>query len=273
MARSDGPIGWPDGLIGWPDGQIGSLDRIARSGLAVGSRSGSLQLAFAITGILKRAVRSSLTAFAPPRTLLAMRNPAALLALVLVSASLPSLASAQRNDGARFSAYFALGAGGEADIESDGPFGLGDFEADLDATLGFGLRFEKPIASIVSLGGLFEMGGYKFDDVDRDADLYFDFDVYAKIGPRLDINNDLDLEVYGLLPFGFTIFRPDGGDDDAMFGLNFGFGGGAALYVGSFGFFAEIGMRHRRVYDEQNNTDIRLATTQAMLNFGGTIVF
>jgi hypothetical protein len=229
--------------------------------------------AFVITGILKRAVRSALTDLVAPRTLVAMRNPAALLALVLVSASLPSLASAQRNDGARFSACFALGAGGEADVETDGPFGLGDFEADLDATLGFGLRFEKPIASIVSLGGLFEMGGYKFDDVDRDADLYFDFDVYAKIGPRLDINNDLDLEVYGLLPFGFSIFRPDEDDSDAMFGLNFGFGGGAALYVGSFGFFAEIGMRHRRVYDEVNDTDVRLASTQAMLNFGGTIVF
>lgn len=202
-----------------------------------------------------------------------MRNPAALLALVLVSASLPSLVSAQRNDGARFSAYFALGAGGEGDVEADGPFGFGDFEFDLDPTLGFGLRFEKPIADLVSLGGLFEMGGYKADDVDRDADLYFDFDVYAKIGPRLDINNNLDLEVYGFVPFGFSIYRPDDDGSDAMFGLNFGFGGGAALYVGSFGFFAEIGMRHRRVYDEQNDVDVRLATTQAMLNFGGTIVF
>jgi hypothetical protein len=229
----------------------------------LGIPASSVATAFVIAGILKRAVRSALTDLVAPRTLLAMRNPAAL----------PSLASAQRNDGARFSAYFALGAGGEADVETDGPFGLGDFEADLDATLGFGLRFEKPIASIVSLGGLFEMGGYKFDDVDRDADLYFDFDVYAKIGPRLDINNDLDLEVYGLLPFGFSIFRPDEDDSDAMFGLNFGFGGGAALYVGSFGFFAEIGMRHRRVYDEVNDTDVRLASTQAMLNFGGTIVF
>ena len=230
-------------------------------------------ITFAITGILKPAVRSSLTDLAAPRTLFAMRNPAALLALVLVSASLPSLASAQRNDGARFSAYFALGAGGELDGETDGPFGFGDYEIDLDPTLGFGLRFEKPIASIVSLGGLFEMGGYKADGADRNADLYFDFDVYAKIGPRLDINNNLDLEVYGLLPFGFSVYRPDADNSDALFGLNFGFGGGAALYVGSFGFFAEIGMRHRRVYDEIDGVDVRLASTQAMLNFGGTIVF
>jgi hypothetical protein len=240
----------------------------------LGIPASTVATAFVISGILKRRVRSSLTDPAAPRTLLAMRNPAALLALVLVSASLPSLASAQRNDDAPFSAYFALGAGGEADVETDGPFGLGDFEADLDATLGFGLRFEKPIASIVSLGGLFEMGGYKFDDVDRDADLYFDFDVYAKIGPRLStMASGVVLEVNGLLPFGFSIFRPDEDDSDAMFGLNFGFGGGAAIYVRSFGFFAEIGMRHRRVYDEVNDTDVRIATTQAMLNFGGTIVF
>ena len=103
----------------------------------------------------------------------------ALLALVLVSA-LPSLAAAQ-DDGMRFSAYFALGAGGEADVETDGPFGIGgDFEADLDPTLGFGVRLEAPIASLVSVGGLFEMGGYKFDDVDREADLYFDFDIYGQ---------------------------------------------------------------------------------------------
>ncbi|MCB9603255.1 MAG: outer membrane beta-barrel protein [Sandaracinus sp.] len=197
-----------------------------------------------------------------------MRNPMALLALVLVSA-LPSLASAQS-----LSAYFALGAGGELHVDTDdGPFGIdGDFEADLDPSLGAGVRLDVPVASIVSVGGLFEMGGYKVDDTDRDADLYFDFDLYAKIGPRFDVSGDLDLEVYGLLPFGFSIFRPDDDDSDNMFGINLGFGGGAALYMGRFAFFAEIGMRHRRVYDEVNDIDVRLSTTQAQFNFGATIV-
>lgn len=226
-----------------------------------------------MTGILKHEVRSSLTALASTRTLVAMRNQTLLFALALVSATLPSLASAQSRDDVRLSLYFALGAGGEIDFDTDAAFGFGDFEADLDPTLGFGLRFEKPVVPYLSVGGLFEMGGYKIDDVERDADLYFDFDVYAKIGPRLDLSGDLDLEVYGFLPIGFTLFRPDGDNSDNMFGFNLGVGGGAALYVGSFGFFAEIGMRHRRVYDEPNDIDVRLATTQAMLNFGGTIVF
>lgn len=171
------------------------------------------------------------------------------------------------------SLYFALGAGGELDVETDAPLGLGDYSPDLDPTLGFGLRIEVPILSILSVGGLFEMGGYKADDVDREADLYFDFDVFAKIGPTLELSQDLDLEIYGIVPFGFSIYRPDADDIDALKGLNFGFGGGAALYLGKFAFFAEIGMRHRRVYDEVRDVDVRIASTQAMMNFGATIVF
>lgn len=197
-----------------------------------------------------------------------MRNPTALLVIVLAS-TLPSLAAAQNLSG-----YFALGAGGELHFDADdGPFGIGgDFEADLDPSLGAGVRFDVPVASIVSVGGLFEMGGYKVDDVDREADLYFDFDVYAKIGPRIDLSGDLDVEVYGFLPFGFSIFRPDDDGIDNLVGLNLGFGGGASLYMGRFAFFAEIGLRHRRVYDEVNDIDVRISTTQAQLNFGAIVV-
>lgn len=206
-----------------------------------------------------------------------------LLALVLVS-TLSAVASAQqaRDPGwvdnvptserqydpnaNRVMLYFLGEVGGEANVE------VGGFEGDanLDATLGFGTRFEAPISDFFAIGGGFEFFSLKVDDFDRDGD--FGIDIYGVGKGRhvIEITPSIDLEVFGALLLGFTAFFGEDGNYESAFGFNLGLLGGAALMIGRIGIMTELGLRHRHVYGElDGGGDYDIRTRQFAFHFGG----
>lgn len=174
----------------------------------------------------------------------------------------------------RVGTYFVLGAGGEGDLDSEVP-ALGG-EGDLDATVGFGLRAEMPVMDYLSIGGLFELVGYQFDDTSADRNLAIDMSFWIKGRYVIELTRDLDLEVYLGLPFGFTGYFPDGDAFDNSFGFNTGLLGGGQLILGRFAVFTEMGWRHRHTYwDEENGAasiDFDLAHNQFAFHLGAMLL-
>jgi len=206
----------------------------------------------------------------------------ALSALALASLVTSASAEAQsvdrfRSSDTRLTGYFALTACCEGQLVNlDGP---GDEEFDLDPGIGFGLRVEKSLADWLALGGMFEMLAAKADGVD-DRFFFMDFDVFAKVMYEIDLSGSMGLEIYGLVPFGFTIGL-DGddtfGDEVRAFGLNTGLMAGAMLILDHVGLIVEMGFRHRSVWDEYDSVfgdvDVRLGVSQFAMNFGVSAVF
>ncbi|MBX3247571.1 MAG: hypothetical protein KF901_10380 [Myxococcales bacterium] len=193
-------------------------------------------------------------------------------ALALVALGLSSLApaSAAAEDKTRVSLYFALGAGGQSTARVEGRSTSGG----LDPTLGAGLRLEYLVLEYLAIGGMFEMGGYKYDGRSREADLYFDFDAWVKGRYVFDLGS-LKLEAYLGLPFGLTAFRPDRADNEV--GFNTGLLGGASLLFDRFALFAELGWRRRQFRRSESifGIDIvaRVFTNQLAMHFGATVFF
>lgn len=204
-------------------------------------------------------------------------------ALALVSLSGASVAEAQsvrefRSSPTRVTGYFSVNVCCEAHIvDLDGP---GEANFDLDPGIGFGLRVERRVADYLAIGGLFEMMAAKADGVD-DRFFFLDADLFGKILYELELSSSMGLELYGLIPFGFTA-GIDGndtfGDEVRAFGLNTGFLVGAMLLLEHFGIVLEMGVRHRSVWDEVEGllgatTDVRLGVTQFAMNFGVSVAF
>lgn len=206
----------------------------------------------------------------------------ALSALALASLASISSAEAQsvehfKSSPTRVTGYFALTACCEAQLVNlDGP---GEGEFDLDPGIGLGLRVERRLADWLALGGMFELLAAKADGVD-DRFFFMDFDLFGKVMHEIELSGSMGLEVYGLIPFGFTIGL-DGddtfGDEVRAFGLNTGLMAGAMLILDHFGIIVELGFRHRSVWDEVDsifgNADVRLGVTQFAMNFGVTAAF
>jgi len=190
-----------------------------------------------------------------------MRSAA--LALVV---SFSSLASAQDPaDANQLSAYFVGGAGGDARF--DGP-GLG-VDVDLDAALGIGARAGFSVADFLVIGGLLEWRAFGRDGVD-DRDHVFDFDGFAKGRHILEIKQDIALEIYGLIPFGFSAGSFDELDGPWV-GFNLGFLAGAMLMLkNKVGAFFESGVRHHHLYQPDDEIDV--ASTQFAFTLGGALL-
>ncbi len=208
----------------------------------------------------------------------------ALSALALVSlVSTASPAEAQsvdhfKSSPTRVTGYFALTACCEGQvIDLDGP---DEGQFDLDPGIGFGIRVERRLADWMALGGMFEMLAAKADGVD-DRFFFLDADIFAKVLHEIELSGSMGLEVYGLIPFGFTAGL-DGddtfGDEVRAFGLNTGLLAGAMLILDSVGLMVELGFRHRSVWDEVDTflggrRDVRLGVTQFAMNFGASVAF
>jgi len=206
----------------------------------------------------------------------------ALGALALASLVSGSTAEAQsvehfKSSPTRVTGYFAVTACCEGQVVNlDGP---GEEEFDLDPGIGFGLRVERRLADWMALGGMFEMLAAKADGVD-DRFFFLDLDVFAKVMHEIELSGSMGLEVYGLIPFGFTIGL-DGddtfGDEVRAFGLNTGLMAGAMLILDHVGLIVEMGFRHRSVWDESDSVfgdvDVRLGVNQFAMNFGVSAAF
>jgi len=202
----------------------------------------------------------------------------ALVALVSSSVAAAQSVERFRSSDTRVTGYFALTACCEGRlIDLDGP---SEGEFDLDPGIGFGLRAERRVANWLAVGGLFELLAAKIDGVD-DRFFFIDADLFGKVMYELQLSGSMSLEVYGLIPFGFTAGL-DGdetfGDEVRAFGLNTGLLAGAMLLLEHFGIVLEMGLRHRSVWDEIDTfligrRDVRLSVTQFAMNFGVSVTF
>ncbi|MBO6934727.1 MAG: hypothetical protein JJ863_07125 [Deltaproteobacteria bacterium] len=204
-------------------------------------------------------------------------------ALALVSLASVSTAEAQsverfRSSDTRITGFFGVNVCCEAHIvDLDGP---DEIDFDLDPAIGFGLRVERKVADWLAIGGMFEFVAAKADGVD-DRFFFIDADIFGKVLYELQLSSSMGLELYGLIPFGFTA-GIDGdetfGDEVRAFGLNTGLMAGAMLLLQHFGIVFEMGMRHHSVWDEADfgvlgNRDVRLGVNQFALNFGVSVTF
>lgn len=109
----------------------------------------------------------------------------------------------------------------------------------------------------------------------EDRELTVDIDLWLR--PRLPfvLSGAIELELYVGIPLGFTLFRPSNEDLDNLFGFNFGALGGISFAPHpNLAIFAEVGWRHRQVYDEVTifqSHDVTLKTDQAHLAIGASL--
>jgi hypothetical protein len=141
-------------------------------------------------------------------------------------------------DDVRIYGGLGLGFGGTAEIDANGPFGLGEAggEDDLVTSIGGQVGFDIPVMRYLSLGGearllTFNTDGFDDNDVDRSKLLDIDF----KPRVRFPIHKTR-LELYAALPVGITVpfLADDFGDDDNLdgkVGWNLGIGAGLNYWI------------------------------------------
>ncbi|MCB9599186.1 MAG: hypothetical protein H6720_02325 [Sandaracinus sp.] len=173
----------------------------------------------------------------------------------------------------RFSALFTMGFGGGLRFDAEPEiFLVPNGRRDLEATFGAAVRGEVFVARYLGIGAEVGLASYSVEDAE-DRELTIDLDLWLR--PRLPfvLSDTLELEIYVGIPFGFTIYRPSGEDLENLLGFNAGFLGGMSFAVHqNLAVFAEVGWRHRQVYDEVEvlfeKRDITMRTDQAHVAVG-----
>lgn len=176
------------------------------------------------------------------------------LALAAGIASVPVEAAAQ-TDSTRIHAGATFGLGGELKTEFDNDNIEAD-DADLVTTYGGHLGIEVPLIDLFTIGAELGLNGWNREDADdNDYDRNLQLDVLVR--PKLRLTPLDLLEVYAVVPFGYTHFIPS---DDKSFaigrftgdlegGPGFAIGGaaGATLFLlDHLGVTAEVGYLFRR---------------------------
>lgn len=183
----------------------------------------------------------------------------------------------EHDDHLRVSGHLALGFAGEGDYEASSDVGSIDTESDLDPTIGFGFRVEKPVLDFLSVGVMFEALSFLIDQPDAEREWAFDFDAMIRVRYMFEVlRGELFLEPYGMLPVGFTfawLDDPDGDGDEAWPGWNIGaFAGISVIHSSRFGGFLELGWRHLEVYTHVDSVlgdaDIAITTNEFAMNLG-----
>ena len=190
----------------------------------------------------------------------------------------PAGASAQmeHDDALRLSGHLALGFAGEGDLSIDTILGTAVVHSDLDPTLGFGFRVEKPLFDFLSIGVMFETLSFLVDDSDREREWAFNFDALIRARYMFEaVRGELFLEPYLALPVGFTfgwLDDPDGDGDEAWPGWNIGaLAGLAVIHSSRFGGFLELGWRHLEVYthvEALGGSDYAVTVNEFAMNLG-----
>ena len=164
----------------------------------------------------------------------------------------------------QFEAYLVTGFGGSVSLSQDG-FGSGD--ADLDPTVGLGLRLDLPLGDMITLGPIAELHSYQTDGA-TGRDLALDAGLVLRVGHVFNAGG-MDLDVYGAVPAGFTVYFPDDDfDSDNFIGFNVGLFGGAQLFVTRrVGIMAEMGWQLHNVYNDEST----LTANQFRMNVGAVL--
>jgi hypothetical protein len=151
----------------------------------------------------------------------------------------------------RVAPYFLLGFGGV----SQG--------VELAATVGLGGRVEYPVWDYIEVGADLSWAALKFEFPGADRSHVLDFDPFVKGRYVFEVAG-MPMEIYALVPIGYSHFFADQGSNEP--GWNIGFLAGAELLLTDWiGVFAELGFKHHEFYPDGTN-DIK--TTQGRMHLG-----
>ncbi len=181
-------------------------------------------------------------------------------------------ASAQDPMDLHFSGFFALGAGGDLDID-------GDSVDDLDPTVGFGLRLDVPVLEYLTVGGQVGFNFWKTDAADE-REMWIDLpDLILRLRYPVRLGNGL-LEPYlGFLIGGTISTIGDADNKDTSYGWNTGILFGMQyFFTDALGLLFEVGWHHHAASHEATipfigTVEADYVTDQAALNFGFTVLF
>jgi hypothetical protein len=216
------------------------------------------------------------------------------LALFVVVVAAPARCAAQA-DMTRLHLTTAFGFGGEQSIDPDDKNAREPPDEDLVATLGFALGAEVPLHTYFTLGGEVGLSWWNTEDRadppsgGKEYDRHKQLDVLAR--PKLRVAPISSLELYAVVPVGFTYFMPSKDSDmsvlgvqvdDAQGGPGFAVGGGvgATLFVlEHLGITVEAGYLFRKFRGSLDldllgrEIDAKISFGQAQLRAGLTLAF
>ncbi len=162
---------------------------------------------------------------------------------------------------------FHLGFGGSVERSGVG--------ADADATLGFNIREDIPVARYLLVGPLFQFGAYRPSEPGTVTRSYYvDIDLYVRGRIPLELS-PIGLELWGGVPIGLTLSFLGSDQSAALdsFGIGWNVGvlvGGAVHFTRKFGMFAEIGwLQHKMSHDVSvGRGDVGFRLAQGNFNIG-----
>jgi len=141
-----------------------------------------------------------------------------------------------------------------------------------DATLGFNLRADSPVAKYVLIGPLVQFGSWRADVSPKTGHNYFlDLDLALRF--RVPITtSQFNYQLWLGMPVGLSVSFLGDRDTDVPPGIGWNIGvlfGGAVHFSPQFGLFAEAGWeQHRFEHKQDNLPDVDLKLQQALMNFG-----
>jgi hypothetical protein len=178
------------------------------------------------------------------------------LAVVSLCAGLPASSFAE-DDSTRVNLGADFGFAGKLNVDiEDVPDDRDPDSSDLDPSYGFHAGVEVPLHQYFTLGGEFAMAFWNTEDAnDDDADRQKQIDVLAR--PKLRISPIEGLELYGVVPVGFTYYVPGSDLTREQGGVSIKIDGGPGFAVGAaagatlfftehFGLNAELGYLFRK---------------------------
>jgi hypothetical protein len=212
------------------------------------------------------------------------------LAVVSLCAALPATSFAQ-DDSLRVNLGADFGFTGKIKTDIEDVPDDQDPEADLDPTYGFHLGVEAPLHQYFTLGGEFAMAFWNSKDSnDNDANRQKQIDVLAR--PKLRFAPIETIELYGVVPVGFTYYVPGSDLKLEQAGVSAKVNGGPGFAVGAaagatlfftehFGLNAELGYLYRKFKSSfdtssvfgSNSIDAKNHFGQLQLRIGASIAF
>lgn len=145
--------------------------------------------------------------------------------------------------------------------------------ADLNPTVGGGAGVTFVIARFFGIGPRLSINRLQADgaDVGDNGILAVDLAIAPQV--RFPFSNGR-LAVYGVVPFGVTVFQSEADDSESEVGFNLGLMGGFEFFLGRrFGLFAEIGFQGRFFSESAGPVDVFYTISDASLAVGGKLAF
>jgi hypothetical protein len=202
-----------------------------------------------------------------------MQGTAKWLALAIVGL-VPAAASgrAEIGRGLDVAVGAAFAFGGELHIDWETAAGDGEWEDNLDPSVGFGVWLDTGVHRFVNIGGEFRVQWWTTDDADDhnlDRSALLDFNFSLRVGGEVVRG----LTLYGRVPLGLTLGVPSDDLYDAGYRLAAGLDWGILFGLGYdfndwFGVFLETGYVHHMAWGEYHLGAGEFDASYSMPQFG-----